>query len=69
MITEWFEKSDGALGRIEMNKTACERLIGKSKGKEPLDRLRRRWNDNIKMGFKRIICEERLSCITSNRAR
>jgi hypothetical protein len=40
-----------------MNKTACARLIVKPKGKEPLDRMRRRWNDNIKMGFKRIICE------------
>ena len=62
-------KSDGALGRTEMNKTVCVRLIGKPKGEEPLDRLRRRWDDNIKMGFKRIICEGRLSCMISNRGR
>jgi hypothetical protein len=40
-----------------MNKTTCARLIVKPKGKDVLDRLRRRWKDNIKMGFKRIICE------------
>jgi len=62
-------KSGGALGRTEMNKTAYAKLMGKPKGKEPLDRLRRKWDDNIKMGFKRIICEARLSCMISTRAR
>jgi hypothetical protein len=70
LSTKWYchdhirsVKSDGALGCNEMNKTAGARLIGKPKGKEPLECLRRRWHDNIKMGFKRIKCEVRLSCI------
>jgi hypothetical protein len=31
-------------------------LVGKSKGKRPLGRPRRRWNDNIKMDLQEVIC-------------
>ena len=29
-------------------------LVGKPKGKRPLGRLRRRWEDNIKMGLQEV---------------
>jgi hypothetical protein len=31
-------------------RNACRILVGKSEGKKPLGRPRRRWVDNIKMG-------------------
>jgi len=31
-------------------------LVGKSEGKRPLGRPRRRWEDNIKMDFREVGC-------------
>ena len=31
-------------------------LVGKHEGKRPLGRHRRRWEDNIKMGFQEVGC-------------
>ena len=31
-------------------------LVGKPQGKRPLGRLRRRWEDNIKMGLQAVGC-------------
>jgi hypothetical protein len=31
-------------------------LVGKSEGKRPLGRPRRRWKDNIKMDFQEVDC-------------
>jgi hypothetical protein len=31
-------------------------LVGKSEGKRPLGRPRRRWEDNIKMGLQEVGC-------------
>ena len=31
-------------------------LVGKSEGKRPLGRLRRRWDDNIKMDLQEVWC-------------
>ena len=31
-------------------------LVGKPEGKRPLDRPRRRWEDNIKMDFQEVGC-------------
>jgi hypothetical protein len=31
-------------------------LVGKPEGKRPLGRPRRRWEDNIKMGFQEVEC-------------
>jgi hypothetical protein len=31
-------------------------LVGKPEGKSLLGRLRRRWNDNIKMDLQEIVC-------------
>jgi hypothetical protein len=35
-------------------RTAYRILVGKSEGKRPLGRPRRRWADNIKMGLREI---------------
>jgi hypothetical protein len=32
-------------------------LVGKSEGKRPLGRRRRRWEDNIKMNLQEVGCE------------
>ena len=32
-------------------------LVGKLEGKRPFGRPRRRWKDNIKMGFQAVLCE------------
>jgi hypothetical protein len=32
-------------------------LVGKSEGKRPLERPRRRWDDNIKMDLQYVGCE------------
>jgi hypothetical protein len=34
--------------------TAYRNVVGKSEGKRPLGRLRRRWEDNIKTGLREI---------------
>ena len=31
-------------------------LVGKPKGKKPLGRPRRRWEDNVKMDFQEVRC-------------
>ena len=35
-------------------------LVGKPEGKRPLERLRRRWEDNIKMDLQKVggVCED-----------
>jgi hypothetical protein len=39
----------GACSAYREKKNACRILVGKSEGKRPLGRQRRRWVDNIKM--------------------
>ena len=34
----------------------CMVLVGKTEGKRPLGRPRRRWEDNIKMDFQELGC-------------
>jgi len=34
----------------------CRVLVGKPKGKRPLGRPRRRWEDNIKMDLQKVGC-------------
>jgi len=33
-------------------------LVGKPEGKRPIGRPRSRWEDNIKMGFQKVGCED-----------
>jgi hypothetical protein len=44
----------GHVTRMEEKKNACRVLVGKSEGKRPLGRPRRRWVDNIKMDLRGI---------------
>jgi hypothetical protein len=39
----------GACSRNGEKRNACRILVGKPEGKRPLGRLRRSWEDNIKM--------------------
>jgi hypothetical protein len=39
----------GHVARMEEMRNAYEILVGKSEGKRPLGRIRRRWVDNIKI--------------------
>jgi hypothetical protein len=44
----------GHVARIGEKKNACRLLMGKPKGKKPLERPRHRWVDNIKMDLLEI---------------
>jgi hypothetical protein len=44
----------GHVACSRMKRNACRILVGKSEGKGPLERSRRRWVGNIKMGRKDI---------------
>jgi hypothetical protein len=44
----------GHVARMEAKRNTCRILVGKSKGKRPLRRLRHRWKDNIKMDLREI---------------
>ena len=48
----------GHVARMEEGRSAFIILTGKPTGKRPLRRLRRRWEDNIKIG--RASCRERV---------
>jgi hypothetical protein len=44
----------GHVARMEENRNAYRILVGKSEGKIPLGRPRRRWTDNFKMDLREI---------------
>ena len=44
----------GRVARMEEGKSAFKILTGTSAGKSPLERLRRRWEDNIRMDLKEL---------------
>ena len=44
----------GLVARMEDGRRALKMLTGKPTGKRPLGRLRRRWEDNIRMDLKEI---------------
>jgi hypothetical protein len=44
----------GHVARMGETRNAYRILIGKSEGKRPLERPRRRWVDNTKMDFREI---------------
>ena len=47
----------GDVARVGERRDACKVLVGKPEGKRPLGRLRRRWEDNIKMDVQEMGCE------------
>jgi hypothetical protein len=44
----------GHVARMEVKRNAYKILVGKSEGRRPLGRSRRRWVDNIKMDLREI---------------
>ena len=44
------------VARMGERKGVCRVLVGKSDGKRPLGRPRRRWEDNIKMDLQEVGC-------------
>ena len=46
----------GHVARMEKRRGVYRVLVGKPEGKRPLGRLRRRWEDNIKMDLKTVGC-------------
>ena len=42
---------------MEQSTYACRVLVGKSEGKRPLGRPRRRWEDTIKMDLREVGCD------------
>ena len=44
----------GHVACMEEGRGAHRDLVGKPEGKRPLGRLRRRWEDNIKMGLQEV---------------
>jgi hypothetical protein len=44
----------GHVARVGEGRDVYRFLVGRSEGKRPLGRPRRRWEDNIKMGLKEI---------------
>ena len=49
----------GHVARMEEFRNAYRVLMGRSDGKRPLGRPRRRWEDNIKMDLKEVGCDAR----------
>jgi len=45
------------LARVGRTKNTYKILVGKPEGKRPRGRLRRRWEDNIKMDLSEMGCE------------
>jgi len=46
----------GHVARMEEGRGVYWVLVGKSEGKRPLGRFRRRWEDNIKMDLQKVEC-------------
>ena len=47
----------GACSAYRKRRGAYRVVVGKRKGRRPLGRLRRRWNDNVKMDLQEVECE------------
>ena len=42
---------------MEQSRSAYRVLVGKPEGKRPLGSPRRRWEDNIKMDLREVVCD------------
>jgi hypothetical protein len=47
----------GHAERVGEERGVCRVLVGKREGKRPLERPRRRWEDNIRMDLQEVGCE------------
>ena len=43
---------------MEQSRNAYRVLVGKPEGNRPLERPRRRWEDNIKMDLREVGCDD-----------
>jgi hypothetical protein len=57
MLTKIF-MLPSADARMRESRGVYRCLVGKPEGKGPLGRLRRRWENNIKMDFQEVGCED-----------
>jgi hypothetical protein len=55
----------GHVARMREKRNAYWILVGKLKGKRPLGRPRRRWEDNIKMDLREIGWDQGKTCNSS----
>ena len=46
----------GHVARMEQRRDAYRALVGKPEGRRPLERSRRRWEDDIKMDLREVGC-------------
>ena len=51
MMSRRMRREARGRARMGVRRSACSVLMGKHDGKRPLVRLRRRWEDNIKIDF------------------
>jgi hypothetical protein len=49
---KWAKNPHGHVARMEERRVVCSVLVGRPEGKRPLERPRRRWEDNIKMDLR-----------------
>jgi len=47
---------EGHVACVGQRRDICSILVGKSEGKRPLGRPRRRWEDNIKLDLQEVVC-------------
>ena len=47
----------GHVARIEQSRNVCRVSVGNLRGKKPLGRPRRRWEDNIQMDLRDVRCD------------
>ena len=47
----------GHVARMEQSRNEYRILVGKPEGKRPLERPRRRWEDNIKIDLREVGCD------------
>ena len=47
----------GYVARMEQSRYAYRILVGRPEVKRPLGRPRHRWEDNIKMDFREVVCD------------
>ena len=49
----------GHVARLEQSRNPYRVLVGKPEGRRPLGRLRRRWEDDIKVDLREVSCDSR----------
>ena len=58
-LKSWLLRWTGHIERMYLSGNAYRVLVRRPEGKIPLGRLRRRWEDSIKMELREVICDFR----------